>query len=94
MFKSVGNVPLVDFIYLVFTRMPGRICFRRLRYLLCFSDVFRALLNFLVCWFFPILNKQTNKQTKKKKERKKKKKRGRDRERKGAGGDKSLNTKG
>ena len=35
--------------YLVFTRMPGQSYRKRLRSLLC-CDVFRALINSLVCW--------------------------------------------
>ena len=45
-------VPLVEFMYLVFTGMPGesyRMCLRSL--LLCLCCVFRALINSLVCWF-------------------------------------------
>ena len=37
--------------YLVFTRMPGENYRRWLMSLLCFCDVFRALVNSLVCWF-------------------------------------------
>ena len=38
--------------YLVFTCMPGESYRRRLRSLLtCLCDVFRALINSLVCWF-------------------------------------------
>ena len=45
-------VPLVECMYLVFTRMPGESYRRRLRCLLfCLCDVFRALINSLVCWF-------------------------------------------
>ena len=45
------HAPLVEFIYLVFTRMPGKSYPRRLRSLmLCLCDVFRALINSLVCW--------------------------------------------
>ena len=44
-------VPLVEFIYLVFTRMPGESYRRRLRSLLLYlCHVFRALINSLVCW--------------------------------------------
>ena len=44
------NVPLVEFTYLVFTRMPGESYRRRLRsLLLCLRDVFRALINSPVC---------------------------------------------
>ena len=39
--------------YLVFTRMPGESFRRRLRSLLLYlCDVFRALINSLVCWFW------------------------------------------
>ena len=45
------GVPLVEFMYLVFTRMPGESYRRRLwSLLLCLCDVFRALINSLVCW--------------------------------------------
>ena len=44
------DVPLVEFMYLVFKRMPGESYRRRLRsLLLCFCDVFRELINSLVC---------------------------------------------
>ena len=44
------DVPLVEFMYLVFTRMPGESYLRRLRsLLLCLCDVFLALINSLVC---------------------------------------------
>ena len=44
------DVPLVEFMYLVFTRMPGESYRRRLRSLLLYlSYVFRALINSLVC---------------------------------------------
>ena len=43
---------LVEFMYLVFTRMPGESYLRRLRaFLLCLCEVFRALINSLVYWF-------------------------------------------
>ena len=43
-------VSLVEFTYLVFTRMPGESYRRRLKsLLLCLCDVFRALINSLVC---------------------------------------------
>ena len=44
------DVPLVQFMYFVFTRMPGESYCRRLRSWLCLRDVFRALINSLVCW--------------------------------------------
>ena len=43
------DVPLVEFIHLVFTRRPGESYRRRLRLLLCLCDVFGALINSLVC---------------------------------------------
>ena len=46
----VDDVPLVELMYLVFTRMPGASYRRRLGSLsLGLSDVFRALLSSLVC---------------------------------------------
>ena len=48
-----GDVPLLEFMYLVFARMPGESYRRRLRsLLLCWCDVLRAIINSLVCWFF------------------------------------------
>ena len=48
--KRPADVPLVEFIYHVFTRMPGESYRWRLRsLLLCLCDVFRALINSLVC---------------------------------------------
>ena len=45
------DVPLVEFMYLVFTRMQGESYRRQLRsLLLCLCDVFRALINSLVSW--------------------------------------------
>ena len=42
------DVPQVEFMYLVFTRMPGENYRRRLKSLLfCLYDVFRALINHL-----------------------------------------------
>ena len=44
------DVQLVEFVYVVFTRMPGESYRGRLRSLsLCLCDVFRALINSLVC---------------------------------------------
>ena len=44
------DVPLVEFMHLVFARMPGESYRRRLRsLLLCESYVFRVLINSLVC---------------------------------------------
>ena len=46
------DVPLVEFMHLVFTRMPGESNGRRLGSLLLYlCYVFRALINSLVCWF-------------------------------------------
>ena len=43
----------MELIHLVFTRMPGESCRRRLSsLLLCLCDVFRALMNSLVSRFF------------------------------------------
>ena len=42
------DVPLVEFTYLIFTRMPGE-SYRKRLWLLCLCDVFRALINTLVC---------------------------------------------
>ena len=47
------DASLVEFMYLVFTRIPCKSCRGRLRsLLLCLCGVFRALINFLVCWFY------------------------------------------
>ena len=47
---GVQDVPLVEFMYLVFTRTPGESHLRRLRPLLLYlCYVFRALINSLVC---------------------------------------------
>ena len=47
--ESPEDVPLVEFMYLVFTRMPGESYRRRLRSLLMYlCHVFRALINSLV----------------------------------------------
>ena len=48
--QNSEDVPLVEFVYLVFTRMPGEGYSRRLRSLLLYlCYVFRALINSLVC---------------------------------------------
>ena len=44
---SFKDVPLVEFMYLVFTRVPGESYLRSL--LLWLGDVFRALITSLVC---------------------------------------------
>ena len=42
----------MEFMYLSFTRMPGESYRRQLRSLLLYlCDIFRALINSLVCWF-------------------------------------------
>ena len=46
------HVPLVEFTYLIFTRMPGESYHRRLRSLLLYlCYVFWVLINSLACWF-------------------------------------------
>ena len=46
------DISLVQFMYLVFTHMPGEGYLRHLRsLLLCLCNVFRVLINSLVCWF-------------------------------------------
>ena len=51
-FMYLVDIPLVEFICLVFTRMPGESYRRWLgSLLLCLCDVFRALIKSLVCWF-------------------------------------------
>ena len=56
LFHIIEDVPLVEFMYLVFTRMSGEHHRRRLKsLLLCLCDVFQAIINSLVCWFFQIL---------------------------------------
>ena len=55
MAKTFEDVPLVEFMYLVFTRMPGESYRRRLGSLLLYlCCVFRALINSLVylCFCF------------------------------------------
>ena len=53
--KKSEDVPLVEFMYLVFTRMAGERCRRRLGSLLYLCWVFRALINSLVCCFWVII---------------------------------------
>ena len=49
------DVPLVGFMYLVFTCMPGESYCRQLKSLLLYlCYVFQALINSLVCWFYKI----------------------------------------
>ena len=48
---NIDNVPLVEFMSLVFTSMPGESYRWQLRsLLLCLCNVFWALINSLVCW--------------------------------------------
>ena len=48
--KKEKKVPLVEFMYLVFTRMPGESCLGRLRSLYMYlCHVFQALINSPVC---------------------------------------------
>ena len=49
------GVSLVEFMYLVFARIPGESYRRRLRsLLLCLCDVFHVLINSLVCMLIPV----------------------------------------
>ena len=51
------DVPLVEFMSLVFTHMRGESYHRQLRsLLLCLCDVFQMLINSLVCWFDLIIS--------------------------------------
>ena len=52
LYKQREDVPLVEFMYLGFTRMPGESCCRWLRSSLCLCDALQALINSIVCWFF------------------------------------------
>ena len=45
----IEDVPLMELMYLVFTRMPGESYRRRLRSYLYLCCVFRALITSLVC---------------------------------------------
>ena len=54
--RGPEDVPLVEFLYLVFTRMPGESYRRRLRSLLLYlCYVFRALINSLACWLYTLV---------------------------------------
>ena len=49
---DIQDVPLVESTCLVFTHVPSASYHRKLRsLLLCLCDIFRALINSLVCWF-------------------------------------------
>jgi len=50
-----GVVPLMEFMYLVFTRTSGESYRRWLRSLLYMCYIFRALINSLVCWVIRLL---------------------------------------
>ena len=50
----VEDVPLVEFMYLAYARLPGNSCHRHCRSLLCSCDVFQALFKSLC-----LLNKYT-----------------------------------
>ena len=51
--EAERDVSLVEFMYLVFTRIPGKSYRSRFRSLLLhLCDVFRALVNSLVCCFY------------------------------------------
>ena len=54
-FVVVEDVPLVEFMYLIFIRMPDESYRRRLRSLVCLCDVFRTLANSHVCLLFLIV---------------------------------------
>ena len=45
------DVPLVEFVYFVFTHIPGESYSRQFRSLLYLCYIFWALINSLVCWF-------------------------------------------
>ena len=50
-FVVAEDVPLVEFMYLVFICMPGERYRRRLQSLLCLCDIFQALVNSLASHF-------------------------------------------
>ena len=55
-FALFEDVPLVEFMYLVFIHMPGESYYRRLRsLLLCLCEVFQALINSLMCFVFVVV---------------------------------------
>ena len=57
--SSFGDIPLVEFMYLVFTRLPGDSYHRQLRSLMpCLCDVFQALIISFVCWFSSFVDLQ------------------------------------
>ena len=47
--KHFEDIPLVEFMYLVFTCMPGESYRRQLRSVLYLCYIFQALINSLVC---------------------------------------------
>ena len=58
--SGLCHVPLAEFMYLVFTRTPGESYRRRLRsLLLCLCEVFRALINSLVCRYWMLTRRKS-----------------------------------
>ena len=56
--KNVEDVPLVEFMYFVFTRMPGESYCRWLRSLLLYlCYIFWVLINSLVCWLWNMVSR-------------------------------------
>ena len=49
---SIEDVPLVEFMYLVFTCMLGESYHRWLGSLFCMCDIFWTLINSFACWFY------------------------------------------
>ena len=43
---------LLEFMYLAFTCIPGESYYRQLRSSLCLCNIFQALINSLLCWFW------------------------------------------
>ena len=59
--RYTEDVPLVEFVYFVFTHMPGESYRRRHRSLvLCLRCIFRALINSLVCWLLRWRDRDSN----------------------------------
>ena len=54
---TTDDVPLVEFMYLVFTCMPGESYCRWLRSLLYLCYAFWVLINSLVCYFTPLMSR-------------------------------------
>ena len=51
--KQFEDVPLVEFVYLVFTRMSGNSYCRQLRSLLCLEDILLVEFMYLVFTYMP-----------------------------------------